>query len=61
MGHVYGYGDNASKSDAYHDSDDDDGAEEISLKFGLQAYVRFISTVVPNTCDLCYPPFSYAY
>ena len=44
MGHVYGYGDNASKSDSYRDDgddddDDDDGDDggEISLQFGMQA------------------------
>ena len=59
MGHVKGYRDNPSNSDAYHDSDGGDGAEEHSLECGLPAYVRFIGTAVPNTCDLCYPPFSY--
>merc|ERR1712187_996060 len=34
MGHVYGYGGNAPKSDSYRDGDDDDDEEEpISLKF----------------------------
>ena len=63
MGHVYGYGDNATKSDSYHDGGDDDDDDdndnddggEISLQFGMQAItdVCSIGAAVPYTCGIC--------